>query len=600
MRASDALVKFLVEEYGVRVVFTVTGGGAMYLNDAFGKDSRLQYIALHHEQSVSMAAEGFSRASNGLSVAQVTTGPGGTNAITGCVGAWIDSEPILFVSGQVESFSLAKNGTRQSGVQEVDIVDFVRTYTKYAVRIDDPRKLLSEVDKAIKISLSGRRGPAWIDIPLDIQNAQIDYTWDRYQIPPVHERSARIIRRKASKIGNRLLGASKPVLCIGNGARGAIPAILEISNDLNIPLVTGWNGKDCITSENSNLIGSAGQFGDRASNILLRDADVVLGIGYRFSVPQVGYDPSFYAPNAEVISVDIDPEEAKKCGFFIDQFIESDSQFFAQSLIDHLNHNQSPAGNDERAKWLEWARFLRDFPFEPELRDAKDINSFDFTKLLSKHLASDSRVVTDMGTSFTCTHQYLSIGGEQKLLTSSGLAAMGFGLPGAIGVAFEDLNKQTVLITGDGGLMFNLQELQSVSTFGLNLKIIIYENQGYLTMKHMQKARFNSLVGADPSTKVDCPNFMVISSAFGLESKEISAHQEINAGLEWLLSGDVKGARVLVVHLDPWQELVPRVQTRSDQSGKLYPSVLHEMYPYLTTEVEAALSDKWNKKFGTA
>lgn len=600
MRASDALVKFLVEEYGVRVVFTVTGGGAMYLNDAFGKDSRLQYIALHHEQSVSMAAEGFSRASNGLAVAQVTTGPGGTNAITGCVGAWIDSEPILFVSGQVESFSLAKNGTRQSGVQEVEIVDYVRPYTKYAVRIDDPRKLLSEVDKAIKTSLSGRRGPVWIDIPLDIQNAQIDYTWDRHQIPPLHERLARIIKRKSSKVLNRLIGARKPVLCIGNGAREAVPAILEISDALNIPLVTGWNGKDCIPSENPNLVGSAGQFGDRPSNILLRDADVVLGIGYRFSVPQVGYDPSFYAPNADVISVDIDPEEAKKCGFFIDQFIESDSQFFAQSLLDLVVQSPSPVGNEERAKWLEWARLLRVFPFEPELRDAKDINSFDFTIFLSQHLAKDARVVTDMGTSFTCTHQYLPIQGEQRLLTSSGLAAMGFGLPGAIGAALEDPNKQTVLITGDGGLMFNLQELQSVSTLVLNLKIIIYENQGYLTMKHMQRARFNNLVGADPSTKVDCPNFMAISSAFGLESMEISAHQEINAGLRWLLSVDVKRARVLVVHLDPWQELVPRVQTRSDQSGNLYPSVLHEMFPYLAAEVEAKLSDEWKMKFGNA
>jgi acetolactate synthase-1/2/3 large subunit len=600
MRASDALVKFLIDEYGVRVVFTVTGGGAMYLNDAFGKNPGLQYIALHHEQSVSMAAEGFSRASNGLSVAQVTTGPGGTNAITGCVGAWIDSEPILFISGQVESFSLAKNGTRQSGVQEVDIVDYVRPYTKYAVRVDDPRKLLSEVDRAIKTSLSGRRGPVWIDIPLDIQNAQIDYVWDRHQIPSVHERSARIIKRKALKVWNRLLGARKPVLCVGNGARGAIPAILEISNALNIPLITGWNGKDCIPSENQNLIGSAGQFGDRPSNILLREADLVLGIGYRFSVPQVGYDPSFYAPNAEVISVDIDPEEAKKCGFFIDQFIESDSQSFSQAFVGLLRDNHAAVVNEERAKWLDWARWLRDFPFEPELRDATNINSFDFTRLLSKHLAKDARIVTDMGTSFTCTHQYLPIYGEQRLLTSSGLAAMGFGLPGAIGVSLEHPDKPTVLITGDGGLMFNLQELQSVATLDLNLKIIIYENQGYLTMKHMQKARFNNLVGADPSTKVDCPNFLAISNAFGLESIEISAYPEINSGLEWLLSREVKGARVLVVHLNPWQELVPRVQTRSDKSGKLYPSVLHEMYPYLTTEIEEKLSDEWTMRFGRA
>lgn len=588
MRLADAIIKYLHDRYGVKVVFTVTGGGAMYLNDAFGSFTSVQTIALHHEQSVSMAAEGYARASNGLAVCQLTTGPGGTNAVSGCLGAWIDSEPVMFISGQVESFSIATGATRQSGVQEVDIISMVKPFTKFATSLSNPHKALEIIDEAIYEALSPRRGPVWIDIPLDIQNAPIDYIYPNYVMIQKDRRNTDLTILKANKLVKKIQKSKRPIVLIGNGSRGASNLVLEFCKKYNIPIITSWNGKDLVDFNNPLLVGSAGQFGDRASNILINDADIVVGFGYRFSVPQVGYDPSTYAVNAEIVSVDADEEEAKKCGYFIDNFIVSSIEEF-MPILNVQMRNISNKTFPNFSSWLSWAKYLKARKFDASIRDIENINSFDFTSKLSNLLPDNSRVVTDMGTSFTCTHQYLELKNGQRLITSSGLAAMGFGLPGAIGVHYQDPEKLTILITGDGGLMFNLQELQSVKTLALNLKIIIYENQGYLTMKHMQIARFNRLVSSDPSTKIECPNFIKIATAFGIESKEIFAYSEVDTALKWLFDSSFVGPQILVVHLDPWQELTPRVQTRSDEAGKLFPSVLHQMYPYISKDEEAEL-----------
>lgn len=589
MRLADAIIKYLHEKYDVKVVFTVTGGGAMYLNDAFGSFPGVEMIAMHHEQSVSMAAEGYARVSNGLAVCQLTTGPGGTNAVSGCLGAWIDSEPVIFISGQVETFSIATGATRQSGVQEVDIISMVKPFTKYAMSINNPDKALEILEEAVQKALSPRRGPVWIDIPLDIQNAPIDYVNFDYVVTKRDKRNTEITKLKVKKLVKKIQKSKYPIVLLGNGSRGSSDLVLEFCKTYNIPIITSWNGKDLVDFENPLLVGSAGQFGDRASNILISDADLIVGLGYRFSVPQVGYDPSFYAVNAEIVSVDADEEEAKKCGYFIDNFIVSSIEEFMPMLIVEMKKstNESPI---DFTSWLDWVRYLKERKFDSSTRDLKNINSFDFTDKLSSILPNHSRVVTDMGTSFTCTHQCLRIKKGQRLITSSGLAAMGFGLPGAIGVYYDDPEKLTILITGDGGLMFNLQELQSVKTHEMNLKIIIYENQGYLTMKHMQIARFKRLVASDPSTKIECPDFMKIAEAFQIESKEIYKYDEVDEALNWMFNAAYKGPQILVVHLNPWQELTPRVQTRSDESGKLFPSVLHQMYPYLSKDEEKELS----------
>ena len=582
MRLTDLVVEHLSKEYDVEVVFTVTGGGAMYLNDAFGRAKNLKYIALHHEQSVSMAAEAYSRIGNRIGVCQITTGPGGTNAISGCAGAWIDSTPLIFISGQVETYSNALVGNRQTGVQEVDIVSLVKSITKDARKITDPTMILYELDRLIHLSKTGRPGPVWIDIPLDIQNYQFNQinNLPRFKPQLVDKRSEQLLQLKVKKLVKYIENAKRPIICIGNGCRHAMEVIHRIALDRNIPIVLGWNAKDLISSTDPILLGSIGLFGDRISNMMVSRADLIIGIGFRFSVPQIGYNPSMFGQNAIVASVDIDPAEGNKYGGFIDYFIQADSLEFSKEL-----DKQIGSINVNFGSWLDIKGRLKKLNLDAGPRSNDVIDSFDFTDCLSRSLPNNCALVTDMGTSFTCTHQQIQLKSGMRMMTSSGLAAMGFGLPGAIGAALVDGLTTTVLITGDGGLMFNLQEIQSVLTHKLALKIIVYENEGYLTMKHMQKNRFNRYVCSDPGSLVDCPDFIKIANAFGLVAREISHSNEMEGGLSWLFE-NLEEPALLVVHLDPMQDLTPRVQTESDESGNLLPGNLGSMYPFLGLDLK--------------
>lgn len=595
MRLADLLVDTLIRQYKVNIVFTVTGGGAMYLNDAFGsRGAELSYIAVHHEQTASMAAEAYAGLSGKIGVCQITTGPGGTNSISGCAGAWIDSKPIIFISGQVESFSLAEAGTRQTGVQEVKITELVKPITKAAIRLDDPYMVLYELDRLISIALSGRQGPVWIDIPLDLQNFKFEDIshLPRYITAYDGTRSKSLLKVKIEKLANVFRISQRPLLCVGNGSRSAARQILEFAEKYQLPIILGWNAKDLYPYSHDLVIGSIGQFGNRAANILTSKSDLIIGLGFRFSVPQIGYDPSTFAPQATIVSVDIDPYEIQKYSGFIDIGIQSD----VGDLINILkNHNFVELENKFK-KWAESARKLAKLEFDANPRSIDKIDPYDFTDLLSEQLPNSSIIVTDMGTSFTCTHQQIKIKSGFRLFTSSGLAAMGFGLPGAIGAFFAKTSDCFLtLITGDGGLMFNMQDLQTVVTHKIPLKIIIYENGGYVTMKLMQQSRFGRYVGSGPSSKVECVDYVALSNAFGILVRSISKHDEIVEGLSWLYS-DQNRAAVLVVHLDPDQPLIPRVQTQSTKEGKLLPGRLEYMYPPLSDENETMISKLFRDK----
>jgi acetolactate synthase-1/2/3 large subunit len=583
------LVADFVADIGTSTVFTVTGGGAMYLNDAFGKHPKLAIVPMHHEQSTSMAAEGYYRETGQIAVCQVTTGPGGTNAVTGCAGAWVDSEAVLFISGQVESISIAQIGNRQTGVQELDIIEMVKGITKASVQIKDPSMILYELQRLTDIATSGRHGPVWLDIPLDLQNYQFDdvAALPRYTKLAEDQRVKKIKNTKFKKAASLLKAAKRPIVLVGNGARSAKADLLKFLKAANMPVVTGWNARDLITDD-PNLLGSAGLFGNRAANLAVQKSDLVLGLGYRFSIPQTGYDPSCYAPDATIISVEIDPTELNKIGAFVDVPIQS-------AVKDFLDYFNTQAGSPVPAQaggWLKWCQYLLDRQFDPRPGNKEIINSFDFNGVLAKYLKEDDTVVTDMGTSFTCTHQDLQINSGVKLFTSSGVAAMGFGLPGAIGAAHAKKQGRTVLISGDGGLMFNLQELQTVETFKSNLKIIVYENGGYLTMKHMQEARFKRMVGSETGSLLKCADFVKVGNAFGIESREVREPAKLTEAMNWLMDEHV-GPKLLVVHIDPWQPLLPRVQTRSDASGRLYPPSIEQMFPHLTEDVEAEIASKF-------
>jgi acetolactate synthase-1/2/3 large subunit len=587
MRLADLLVETLIQQYGVSVVFTVTGGGAMYLNDAFGsRPEELKYIAVHHEQTASMAAEAYSGLSGKLGVCQITTGPGGTNSISGCAGAWIDSKPIIFISGQVESFSISSQGIRQTGVQEIKITELVVSITKAAVRLNDPYMVLYELDRLISIAFDQRKGPVWLDIPLDIQNFELSEVkkLPRYLPLPPSIRINALHAVKVRRLKNMLESSSRPLLCVGNGSRLAAESVLAWAEKYRIPIVLGWNAKDLYPHSHPLVIGSIGQFGNRSANILTSKSDLILGLGFRFSIPQIGYDPSTFAPQANIISVDIDPYEIQKYSGFIDFGIQADVGQL-MGILCKINLNLRNFN-----KWSESAILLSNMELDSSPRNTKGIDSFDFTDFLSMHLPSPSHVITDMGTSFTCTHQQMKIKAGVRLFTSSGLAAMGFGLPGAIGAHFaQEHNTFLTLITGDGGLMFNVQELQTLITHNIPLKIIIYENGGYLTMRLMQKNRFGNYVGSGPASRLECADYSALSKAFGIESKSISRYDEINSGLSWLYSNK-KCSSILIVHMDSEQPLIPRVQTQSTKDGQLLPGRLEYMYPLLSDEQELSIS----------
>ena len=596
MRLADFVANFVATNLGVTSVFTVTGGGAMYLNDAFGSHPDISYIPMHHEQAASMAAEGYYRESNSIAVCQITTGPGGTNAVTGCAGAWVDSEPVLFISGQVESFSIANKESRQTGVQEIDILKMVKGITKGSIRITDPYMIQYELERLTLLATSGRFGPVWLDIPLDIQNFIIEDVKSLVKFIPLQEdkrvNNLKITRfNKALKIIN---SSQRPVIMIGNGCRHATHELYKFLNKFNVPVITGWNARDIIGGIEVINLGSSGLFGNRAANLAVQKADLVLGLGYRFSVPQTGYDPSTYATESIIMSVDIDHSELTKVGGFIDVPLNFDVKDF----LSYFNESEENIFSSIRTGWAFWCKYLIEKNFDPPPENNKVINTFDFNAKLHLHLKTGDTIVTDMGTSFTCTHQDLKLKGGVKLFTSSGVAAMGFGLPGAIGSCLAkkrctDKNK-TILISGDGGMMFNLQDLQTVVTLKSNLKIIIYENGGYLTMKHMQEARFKRLVGSEKTTSLECVDFFKISIGFGIQAQQINSPMELDTALEWLFD-DFNGPKILVVHIDHWQPLVPRVQTKSDSTGKLIPPSLDQMYPFLTDEEDEEISFNYEK-----
>lgn len=593
MRLADLLVDTLIQQYGVSVVFTVTGGGAMYLNDAFGSRSEeLKYIAVHHEQTASMAVEAYSGLSGKLGVCQITTGPGGTNSISGCAGAWIDSKPIIFISGQVESFSISGKGTRQTGVQEINIVELVTSITKAAVRLNDPYMVLYELDRLISIAFDQRQGPVWFDIPLDLQNFEISEVkkLPRYSKLTPNIRKNTLQAVKIRRLTDMLNSSSRPLLCVGNGSRLAAESILEWAEKYRIPIVLGWNAKDLYPHSHPLVIGSIGQFGNRSANILTSKSDLILGLGFRFSIPQIGYDPSTFAPQANIVSVDIDPYEIQKYSGFIDFGIQADvgqvMEILCEQKLNPINFN----------KWSESAILLSDMELDSSPRNKEAIDSFDFTDFLSICVPTPSYIVTDMGTSFTCTHQQIRIKTGVRLFTSSGLAAMGFGLPGAIGAHFaKEQGTFLTLITGDGGLMFNVQELQTLLTHSIPLKIIIYENGGYLTMRLMQKSRFGKYVGSGPSSRLECADYSALSKAFGIESKSICRYDEINSGLLWLYSNK-ECSSVLIVHMDSDQPLTPRVQTQSSKDGKLLPGRLEYMYPLLSDDQETRITKLFERQ----
>lgn len=586
IKLSDYVFKFL-SEMGIKHVFLISGGMNMHLTDSVGKNNALEYICPLHEQAGAMAAEGYARIGNKMAVTLVTCGPSATNAITGLAGAWIDSIPSIYISGQVNlQDTIGNKPLRQLGLQEVDIVSVVKPLTKYAVMIDDPVTIKYHLQKAVYLAKEGRPGPVWIDIPLNLQGAQIDENKLIAFDPPLRDKDAelRLLKKQVQECIQLIKQSKRPVILVGYGVRlaEAQKEFLNFIKTLNAPVLTTWGAADLIHEEHDLFIGRPGLIGQRAANFTLQNSDVLLIIGSRLSIPQTGYNVKAFARASKVIMVDIDLAELQKERIRVDLPINHDAKEFLEEMNDQWMDDRVLQNND----WLQTCQNWKSrYPvvLKEYYDDKTSVNSYVFIDVLSDELSNDDVIVTDMGTSFTCTFQTFKVKQGQRLFTSSGLASMGYGLPGSIGACIANGKKRTICISGDGGLQMNLQELQTVLFHHLPIKLFVLNNKGYLAVKHHQDSNFQGrYVGADEASGVSLPDTVRIAQAYGLPTEKITNLNDLREKIKSVLKKP--GPVVCEVVMPSNQILIPRLASKLKKDGTMGQTPLEDMYPFLERE----------------
>lgn len=569
IKVSDYIFDFLKSK-GVDTVFSVSGGAAAHLLNSV-KDKKLNYICNYHEQACAMAAEGYFKISNKPACVLVTNGPGSSNTITGVLGAYQDSIPMIVISGQVpsnQSLSSVHNiELRQLGVQECDIISMVKSITKYAVQITDHNTIVYHLERAYEQAISGRPGPVWLDIPLDVQNKKIDISITSIQ-----------------EIVNKILNSKKPVIVTGNGIHisKSEELFLELKDVLKIPIVSTWTSKDLLNSNDPLFVGNFGLLGERSANFTIQNADLLLILGSRMSIPNIGYQHELFSPKSIKIMVDIDHNEIKKPTLKIDHQVVEDLRTFLPNLIKEIKNKNKPDWKDWINKTQEWK--LKYPVFQKEYKENKDrINSFYFMEVLSKKIKDNHTIVTDMGTSYTCTMQSLQMNGKARLFTSSACCSMGFGLPGAIGSYFANPDRDVILIAGDGGFQMNIQEMQTVIHNKIPIKIFVLNNQGYLAISLMQDNLFKgNYIGSNNSSGISSPDFCKIASAYGFKTYKFKNNEELELGIDDVLSENVP--TLCEISMVENQLLIPRVQSSKDENGNIISNSLENMFPYLSQE----------------
>jgi acetolactate synthase-1/2/3 large subunit len=580
IKVSDYIFDFLKSKE-IDTIFLVSGGAAAHLLNSV-KEKKFKYICNYHEQACAMAAEGYARIANKPACVLVTNGPGSSNTLTGVLGAFQDSIPMIIISGQVpvnQSLGSADVKLRQLGVQECDIISMVKPITKYAIQITDPSTIINHLAIAYNEATTGRMGPVWLDIPLDVQNALIEPT----DLEVVNTPDT--IEYDVKKIIDLIYNAKKPVIITGNGIHlSKTERYFETFKDkLKIPIVSTWTSKDLMSNDDPLFVGNFGLLGERAANFAIQNADLLLILGSRLSIPNVGYQSHLFSPNSIKIMIDIDPNELNKPTLKIDYPIVSDLKYIIPELIVELDNR---ADIPKWTKWIDKTQLWKTkYPvFQPEYKvNTERINSFYFMEILSSKLTDNNIVVTDMGTSYTCTMQSLRMNGKNRLFTSSATCSMGFGLPGAIGAYFADPTKDIILIVGDGGLQMNIQELQTINYYKIPIKIFLLNNDGYLAISLMQDNLFKSnYIGSNLESGISNPNFSKLASAYGFEVYKFDNNIELERNIDIVLSET--GPVFCEIKMVKNQLLIPRVQSSKDENGKIISNSLENMFPYLSEE----------------
>jgi len=587
MKLSDYIVGQLAD-WGVRHVFLVTGGGAMHLNDSIGKEPRIQYICNHHEQASAMAAEAYARITGQPGVVNVTTGPGGINALNGIFGAWTDSIPMLVVSGQVKRETCMRaqgiTGLRQLGDQEIDIIAMIGNITKYAVMIDDPLSIRYHLERAWHLAKSGRPGPCWLDIPVDVQSAQVDKAslraYDPVEDAPLWSEAE--VRKQCSQVLERIRVAKRPVILAGTGVRiaGALDEFHQLVEKLQIPVTTAWT-HDLIASDDQLFCGRPGTIGDRAGNFTVQNADLVLVLGSRLNVRQVSYNWQSFSPRAFKIQVDIDASELDKPLVRPDLAIHSDLKFFLVELAAECDRS---AYAPRHQQWLEWCRErVTRYPVmkDHQRKPVSPMDPYQFMEQLSSLLAEDDVVICGDATACIVTFQVMQIRKRQRLISNSGSASMGYDLPAAVGAAVARNGARVICMAGDGSLQLNIQELQTIKHHQLPIKLFVLNNGGYLSMRATQSNFFGRLTGAGPTSGVSFPDFVKVGCAYGIPSMRIDRAADMPRVQEAL---DQPGPALIEVMLDPKQEFEPRIKSKQLPDGKIVTPALEDMYPFLDAD----------------
>ena len=578
IRVSDYVAKRLKEFYGVKDVFLIVGGGAMYLNNSFAHYFRC--ICNHNEQASAIAAEGYARYGQKLAVVNVTTGPGGLNAVGGLLGCWTDSAPVLFISGQVKSSTSMASypdfPLRQLGDQEADIISVVKPLVKYCATVREPNMIKYYLDMLAHLATNGRFAPVWLDIPLDVQSAYIDekeleefYTTKDY--PEIYE-------LQIEKVIDKLKNAKRPLIVVGHGVRlaSAKKELMKFLDLYQAPVVTTFNGMDLVLDTHPSYIGRIGTIGQRAGNFALQSSDCVLFLGTRNNIRQISYNWENFAKQAFKIIVDIDNIELVKPTIKGDLLVNADAKPFLEDLSKHIKPQIF-------SEWLSWCKERKErYSFEntPEYQHQKEINPYKFTRQLSEALKPNDVIVTGNASATICLFQTAIVKEDQRYIFNSGSAAMGYDLPVAIGASLAS-KKRTICLTGDGSIMMNIQELQTICHHKLPIKIFLLNNGGYISIRQTQDNFFNGEhVGSDLDSGISFPDFVKVAEAFNIPAFRITDPNECQITIEKVLAMD--GPVFCEVCTDKNYIFLPKLSSRTLDDGTIVSPSLEDMYPFLS------------------
>ena len=581
MRVADFIFKFLTDR-GVDTVYMVSGGQAMFLVDAVYQNKKLKTICTHHEQSAGMSADAYGRLTGKLGVALVTAGPGAVNITNGVVGGWTDSAPMMVISGQSGLSCVQyqqEHPIRQFGIQGINIKPLVEKVTKYFVTIDDPAKILYYMGKAYYLAMNGRPGPVWIDVPLDVQKMEVPTGLLEEFRPSLEKTNFFALKEEIKQVLGMLKKSSRPIILAGQGVRlaNAVSEFSDVVNRLKIPVLTSRLGIDLINSDHLLYVGRPGNYGERSANFAIQNSDLIISIGCRLASALVGHDPKNFGKNAKKIVIDIDEEELIKPGVKIDLKIKDDAKRVLVQILKLTDKIKLP----KFTSWINQCNhWKKTYPVVLDsYKNEKPVNSYYFTQKLSDYATKDDMIIVDTGTCFHVACQAWKIKKNQRFLTTGGLSSMGYWVA-SIGACIANNRKRTVVITGDGSLQMNIQDLATIKHNNLPIKIIIFNNNGYLLIRHTQKNFMGGrFLGEGPDTGVWCPDSLKIALAYGIKGVRINNVTEVGLKLKEVM--DYDGPVICDVMTPEWQLIIPRISSQKLPNGTLVSKPYEDMYPFL-------------------